>query len=409
MRDEKIRAYARLTARTGANVQPGQGAVIYTQPEACGFARMVAEELYQAGAGWVQIMYQDQPAEKMAYQYEKPSVLKRVPKYIRERQRYFNRELPCEIHIVCEDPDGLDGVDRQLLAEVMQARSRVIKPLRDERENKNQWTIVAIPSPEWAAKVFPELPAGEAVDALWDAILDASRVWDTEPDKAWEKQNALLISRAKAMTAFGFESVHLESRMTGTDLTVGLIEGAQWFGGPETTLSGIVFNPNIPTEEVFTTPMKGKAEGRVVATKPLSFMGQIIDGFSLEFRGGKAVSCKAEKGEDLLEKMLRFDETASMLGEVALIGLESPINQSGLLFYETLFDENASCHLALGMGFGNVIPGFENMTREELNEKGINDSVHHTDFMIGSPDMKVTGTKKDGTQIVVFENGTWKI
>jgi len=310
---------------------------------------------------------------------------------------------------VCEDPDGLDGVDRQLLAEVMQARSRVIKPLRDERENKNQWTIVAIPSPEWAAKVFPELPAGEAVDALWDAILDASRVWDTEPDKAWEKQNALLISRAKAMTAFGFESVHLESRMTGTDLTVGLIEGAQWFGGPETTLSGIVFNPNIPTEEVFTTPMKGKAEGRVVATKPLSFMGQIIDGFSLEFRGGKAVSCKAEKGEDLLEKMLRFDETASMLGEVALIGLESPINQSGLLFYETLFDENASCHLALGMGFGNVIPGFENMTREELNEKGINDSVHHTDFMIGSPDMKVTGTKKDGTQIVVFENGTWKI
>ena len=409
MKTSRIRAYARLTARVGANVQPGQGAVIYTQPEGCEFARMVAEELYLAGAGWVDVLYQDQTVEKLGYQYQKLSTLSRVPAYLRERQRFFNHELPCEIHIICEDPDGLNGVDQQVLAQVRQKRGRIIKPLRDVRENRNQWTIVDIPNAAWAKKVFPGLPEKKAVEKLWDAILDAARVQDASPEKAWEEQNALLLARSRKMTEYAFRSIHLKSETTGTDLSVGLIDGAMWLGGSEKTISGVEFNPNIPTEEVFTTPMKGQAEGRVVATKPLSFMGQIIDGFSLEFRDGKAVSWQAEKGGDLLGRMIRLDETADMLGEVALIGQESPINRSGLLFYETLFDENASCHLALGMGFGNVLPGFEKMTREEQIEKGVNDSVHHTDFMFGTPDMRVTGMTKDGKEITVFENGTWSI
>ena len=408
MQDNRIRAYARLTARVGANVQKGQGAVIVTQPEACEFARLVAEECYLAGAGWVEVSYQDQTLEYLGYQYQKLSTLCRVPKHTRERQRFLNRELPCEIHILCEDPDGLCGVDEHTMSVVRSRRGKVLKPLRDARENKNQWTIVAVPSEKWAKKVFPDCSEKEAVEKLWDAILSAARVHDEEPEKAWAAHNERLASRGARMSEYAFESVRIQSVSTGTDLRVGLMDEGLWLGGAEKTVGGVIFNPNIPTEEVFTTPKRLCAEGFVAATKPLSFMGQVIDGFSFEFKDGRAVSCRAKRGQALLEKMIALDEDANALGEVALIGKDSPINESGLLFYETLFDENASCHLALGMGFTNTVPGFEAMTREELTARGVNDSVHHTDFMIGADDLRVTGKTRGGEGVCVFENGLWK-
>ena len=409
MDENRIRAYARLIARTGANVQAGQGAVIKTQVEGYPFARLVAEECYKAGAAWVQIDYMDQVLERLDYQHQKKSTLCRVPKYERERQRFFNRELPCEIYILLDDPDAMEGLDEELLSAVRAARRRIIKPLRDVRDNKNQWCIAAIPGEKWAKKVFPEMNVEDAMEALWEAILSATRVTDDAPEKQWDIHNENLHERSRRMSEYNFESVHLESESTGTDLRVGLIDGALWLGGAEKTDTGIIYNPNMPTEEVFTSPMAGKAEGVVYSTKPLSWMGQMIEDFSITFKGGKAVSCTAKKGGELLQKMIELDEYAGMLGEVAIIGIDSPIEQSGVLFYETLFDENASCHLALGAGFTNCLPDFAELSLAQCTARGINDSVHHTDFMIGAADMKITGTTRDGKEIVVFEDGLWKI
>ena len=409
MDQNKLRAYARLIARTGANVQKGQGAVIKTQVEGYPFARLVAEECYEAGAAWVQIDYMDQKLERLDYLYQEKKTLSRVPKWQRELQRFYNKELPCEIYILLDDPDAMEGIDENLLAHVRAAKRKVIKPLRDVRDNKNQWCIAAIPGEAWAKKVFPDLAVNDAMEALWDAILTAVRVVDDTPEKQWEAHNRKLHERSEKMSAYNFESVHLESKSTGTDLTVGLIDGALWLGGAEKTDRGVIYNPNMPTEEVFTTPMAGKADGVVYSTKPLSWMGQMIEDFSITFCHGKAVACTAKKGEELLSKMIALDECAGMLGEVAIIGVDSPIEQSGVLFYETLFDENASCHLALGAGFTNCLPDFAELSLAECTARGINDSVHHTDFMIGANDMKITGTTRDGEQIVVFENGLWVI
>lgn len=406
---EILQAYARLIVRAGANVQQKQGVVIYTQPEACHLARLVAQEAYDAGAGWVEAVYADQTIDALSYRFQSPATLSRVPAYQRHRQRFLNRELPCEIYILCEDPEGLSDVDEEVLSLVRQKRGRILKPLRDARENKNQWTIAAAASPAWAKRVFPSLPQEEAVQKLWDAIFACARVDASRGQEAWLSHGAHLSSRAKKMSAYAFQSVHLQSQSTGTDLTIDLIEGALWMGGAEETLSGTVFYPNIPTEEVFTTPCRAKAQGVVYATKPLSFMGQLIEDFSLVFENGRVTSCRAVRGQALLEKMLTLDENASMLGEIALIGKDSPIAQSGVLFYETLFDENASCHLALGAGFSNVLPDFAELSHEQTIARGVNDSVHHTDFMIGAPDMRVTGKTRDGQEVCVFEKSMWTI
>ena len=409
MKKSALRAYARLIVCVGANIQKKQGVVIYASTGIAEFARLVASEAYRAGAGHVTMMWNDQRIEKLAYQHETLTELSKVPEWMLARQLYFNDTLPAEIHLLSDDPEGLRGLSPKKYAEVRRRVGAVVKPLRDARENKHQWTIAGVPSPEWAKKVFPKLRASSAVNHLWEEILKVSRVsGEPDPVAAWEAHNARLAERSKILTDYNFDRIFLKSK-SGTDLEIGLIDGAAWMGGAETTESGVVYNPNIPTEEVFTTPQRGRVSGVAVATKPLSLNGRLIEDFSVTFKDGRAVSCSAKHAEEALKRLIAMDEGASMLGEVALIGKNSPVNRAGKLFYETLFDENAACHIALGMGFINVLPDFSAIARDKWTEYGVNDSIIHADFMIGAPDMSVSGMTRAGERVTIFEDGDWAL
>ena len=272
-------------------------------------------------------------------------------------------------------------------------------------ENRYQWCIAAVPGAAWAKKVFPDLPKGKAIEQLWQAILSTSRVTD-DPIAAWDAHNRDLQNRCDYLNALGIRTLEYRSK-NGTHLKVGMIDDAEFKGGGETSLQGIYFNPNIPTEECFISPKRGEAEGIVYSTKPLSYQGQLIENFSIRFEGGKAVEVHAQKNEALLKKMISMDEGAAYLGECALVPYDSPIRNSGLLFYNTLFDENAACHLALGMGFADTIKNYENYTLEECRAKGINDSIIHEDFMIGSEDLDIDAHTRDGRIVPIFRAGNW--
>ena len=285
------------------------------------------------------------------------------------------------------------------------AKMKVQKPYRDAIDNKHQWVIVAVPSAKWAKKVFPGERTSTAVSKLWDAILQSVRVTkDNDPVAEWQAHSEALKARYEKLNACQFAKMHYYSE-NGTDFTAGLIPDSEWTGGGDTLPDGTFFVPNMPTEEIFTSPMKGEAEGTVVATMPLSYQGNLIENFSITFEGGRAVSCKAEKGQELLERMIAMDEGAAMLGELALIPHDSPISNQGILYYNTLFDENASCHLALGRGF-SVLKD-KDLTKEQMHEKGVNDSVIHVDFMIGDGTLNIDGITADGEVVPVFRNGNW--
>ena len=273
-------------------------------------------------------------------------------------------------------------------------------------ECKYQWCIAAVPGKAWAKKVFPELMVNKAVETLWDYILKASRADGADPVREWERHNDALAARCDYLNRLGLVSLEYRSS-NGTDFKVGLIPDSVFMGGGEETTGGRYFNPNIPSEEIFISPKAGEAEGIVYSTKPLSYQGELIENFSVRFEGGRAVEVKAEKNQHLLEKMIAMDEGAAKLGECALIAYDSPINNQGILYYNTLFDENASCHLALGRGFDNTLKGFEDMTKEEIHAKGINDSMIHVDFMIGAKDLEIVGVTKNGERVPIFKDGNW--
>ena len=402
---ERLRKYAELAVKTGANVQPGQMVIIRAELDQPEFVTMVQEECYKAGASYVLVQWSHQPSTVANMNGASVEALSVVYPWEEALLKYQTEHHPAMIHIISEDPDGLKGTDHAKRAQSQQARYKVIKPYREEMENKYQWTIVAVPGLAWARKVFPELSDIAAMEKLWDLILDISRVTD-DPIAAWKLHNANTDSRCTYLNALGIRELHYTSA-NGTDLRVGMIPQAQFCGGGEDTLSGIYYNPNIPTEEVFITPKKGAAEGVVHSTMPLSYRGELIDGFWLRFEGGKVVEFHADKNENLLKTMLEMDEGASYLGECALVPYESPIRESGVLFYNTLFDENASCHLALGNGYTMTIKDFDKYTLEECRAMGVNDSIIHEDFMIGSRDMDIEAVCEDGRVVQIFKNGTW--
>ncbi len=401
-----MRKYARLIARTGANIQKGQPVKLYASVDQYEFVTILVDECYKAGASKVSLEWDYQPITKLDYRHRTLKSLSKVEKWEEEKLKLMTEELPCRIYIISDDPDGLKGVNQTKMQKARIARYPIIKPYRDAIENRHQWTIAAIPSYKWAKKVFPELTKSQAYNKLWDVILSSVRVTeDNDPEKEWEKHNSTFKEKSNWLNSQKFEYIHFKSS-NGTDFTAGLIPQGQWCGGSELTKQGVTFNPNMPTEEIFTTPMAGKAEGKVVSTKPLSYEGQLIENFSITFKDGKAIEWEAEKGYELLSKMITMDETACMIGELALIPKNSPINESGILFYETLFDENASCHIALGAGYNDCIEGHLDMTNEECRALGVNDSMIHVDFMIGADDMEITGYK-DGKAVPIFINGTW--
>lgn len=405
MKKTVLRNYARLIAEKGVNIQKKQEVIIQCELDQPEFVKMLVEECYRAGAGKVIVYWDYQPLEKIHYRYQSVTTLSKVEKWEEERLQHYVDKLPCRIYLVSEDPDGLKGVNQEKMNKAMQKRFPIIKPYRDKMENRYQWCIAAVPGEKWAKKVFPELPKGKAIEKLWEAILFTSRV-DDDPVAAWDKHNKDLHDRCEYLNSLGIDKL-IYKGTNGTDFSVGMIDDAVFRGGGEVSLQGIYFNPNIPTEECFISPKRGVAEGIVYATKPLSYQGQLIEGFSIRFENGKAVEVHAEKNEELLKKMISMDEGAAYLGECALVPVNSPISESGLLFYETLFDENAACHLALSMGFADSIKDFDKYTLDECREKGINDSMIHVDFMIGFDGLDIDAVTRDGKTVPIFRKGTW--
>lgn len=406
MKKTVLRQYARLIARVGVNIQKGQDAVIQAELDQPEFIAVLVDECYKAGARKVTVEWSYQPLQKLHVRHRSPKTLAAVEDWELAKLNHRADTLPCMIYILSEDPDGLAGMNQEKNARAMQERYKVIKPIRDRMENRYQWCIAAVPGVKWAKKIFPDEPRGRAVEKLWEAILSTSRATD-DPEKAWREHNADLAKKCEYLNSLGIESLHYKSS-NGTDLRVGLIPDALFMGGGENALgSGYYFNPNIPSEEVFTTPRAGDADGIVYSTMPLSYRGELIEDFWVRFEKGRAVEVHAEKGTALLHQMISMDDGAAMLGECALVPFDSPIRNSGILFYNTLFDENAACHLALGNGFSNCIKDYDKYTLDECREKGVNDSQIHVDFMIGSEDLDIVAHTRDGRDVQIFKDGNW--
>ena len=405
MKKTVLRSYARLIARCGVNIQPGQEVFIEADLDQPEFVQMLVEECYKCKAKKVVVDWNYQPLQKIHYRYRTLTTLGKVEKYEEARWQHYVDTIPCRIYLISEDPDGLRGINQEKMAKAQQKRYPIAKPYRDALENKYQWCIAAVPGKAWAKKLFPQLRASAAVEKLWEHILATSRV-DDDPIAAWEAHNRDLHDRCAYLNSLHIEKLHYTSA-NGTDFTVGMIPEGRFCGGSEKSLQGIVFNPNIPSEECFISPKRGEAEGIVYATKPLSYQGQLIDRFWIKFHEGKAVEWHAEVNNELLTKLISMDEGSAYLGECALVPYDSPIRKSEILFYNTLFDENAACHLALGMGFADTIEDFHEKTLAECRALGVNDSMIHEDFMIGSQDMNIDAMCADGRTVAIFRNGNW--
>jgi len=405
MKKTVLREYAKLIVRCGVNIQKGQDLIVHAgldQPE---FVQMVVEEAYKAKAREVIVEWGYQPLTKTHVRYQSIKTMATVHEWQKARQQHYVDTVPARLMLASSNPDGLKGVNTAKMAKARQMSYPILRPYSEALDGKQQWCIAAVPGVAWAKKMFPGVRASVAVEKLWEAILSASRV-NEDPIKAWAEHNADLQSRCDYLNDLGIESLHYTAD-NGTDLTVGMIPEAIFCGGGETTKGGVFFNPNIPTEECFISPMKGKAEGIVYSTMPLSYQGQLIENFWLRFEAGKAVEVGAEKGEEQLKTMVSMDEGAAYLGECALVPQASPICQSGLLFYNTLFDENASCHLALGRGYADTIRDHHNRSLQECREMGLNDSMIHVDFMIGCDTMKIEAKCRDGRVVTIFKDGNW--
>ncbi|WP_026399892.1 aminopeptidase [Acholeplasma equifetale] len=405
-----IEKYARLAVRTGANVQKGQLVVIRTTTDAVELTRAVAKEAYLAGAKRVHLIWNDEYISRYGYDYADIENLKEVPQYSIDQYQYFVDQGACFISILSPIPNVLSGVDGKKLQEVTYASQKALQFFREHTMgNKTQWTLVAAANEKWAAKLFPTMDVKEATEKLWDAIFKACRVdLENDPVETWKNHNQYLKTITKKLNDFNFKALKFNNSI-GTDLTVELIEDHIWAGGAEVAVNGVVFNPNMPTEEAFTMPYKWGTQGKVVATKPLNNQGRIIEDFWLEFKDGKVVDFDARIDKEALEGILNMDENARYIGEIALISHDSPISNMDILFLNTLYDENASCHMALGRAYPMNIKGGLTADIQELEKKGYNNSLVHCDFMFGSSDMKIVGLTQDGKEILVFENGNFVI
>ena len=408
MKKAVLKSYAKLIVRSGLAVKPGQPVIIKANVDQEAFAAMVAKECYNAGASRVVMSWQSEKLNRIDLKkgHLRP-FMKNLPQEL-AYQQWFTEALPCYLWLNSDDPDALKGTNPKKAGKIRAAKNEEVKSLIKARENRYQWCIAAIPSEKWAKKVFPHLNKAEGIKKLWEAILVASRAYEGDPIANWEDHDHTLKQKCAKLNSLQLKSLHYTSS-NGTDLTVGLNPDVIWLGGGETTVSGAYFQPNIPSEECFTSPIKGQAEGIVYASKPLAYQGHLVKDFWIRFHEGKAVEVGAEQGKDVLESIIALDEGAGYLGECALVPFNSPINNTGILFYNTLFDENAACHLAIGRGFTNLYPNHNKYTDEQLESFGINSSMSHVDFMIGNADLKIVGTTVEGKEVTIFEDGNWAI
>ena len=411
MNQELLNKYAAFTVQVGVNVQKGQTLIIRCPVEGAYFGRACMEAAYKAGARDVVIRWEDEKAARIRMELGEEEALSETKPYeLRSYLDYAESEGGCcLLAIHASDPEIFKGLDTAKINRVSLAKQEAMKSWREyTMKDRVQWCVVAIPTPAWAASVFPGMPEDEAQEKLWSAIFDVCRVTGGDPVSAWKEHVAKTSACRDKLNELQLESIHMTSA-NGTDLTVGLAEGHTWEGACSKAENGAVFIANVPTEEVFTAPHRERVNGVVKGTKPYVYNGQLIEGFSVTFKDGVVVDYSAEKNAELLGQLLDSDEGARRIGEIALVPASSPINRSGLLFYNTLFDENAACHVALGRGFNEVIPGFDTMSPEELKARGVNDSIIHVDFMIGCETLNITGYTRDGRAVPVFTNGNWAL
>ena len=400
--------YARLVVRMGINLQQDQQLVINSPIECADFARRIAREAYAAGAHDVTISWNDEKFSHMRYQMAKPQVFTEFPEWRRLLYMDNAEQGAAFVSILAADPEIFKDIDPGRLTTASQAAGAALLEYRQRTmSNKNAWCVVSIPTKSWARRVFPGEPEEMAVEKLWQQIFRTVRIApDTDAVELWQEHTAFLQRAYEFMNGQDFQFLHYTNNL-GTDLTIELPEGHVWAGGAEYTKGGVRFVANMPTEEIFTLPKRDGVNGTVVATKPLNYNGNLIEGFRITFKDGRAVAYTAEKGEALLQEMISTDEGAAYLGEVALVPYDSPISQSGVLFYNTLFDENASCHLAFGKAYPSCLQGGGDMQSVELLQHGVNDSLIHEDFMVGSKDLSIVGTTRDGREVTVFQNGNF--
>jgi len=405
---EKQQQYARLLVKLGVNVQPGQELVVRCTAETAPFVRLVAKAAYEAGAKEVIVHFGDEILKRLRYENAPMEVFESVPAWEAESMNYYAARGAAFLSIVSDDPEAMKGVDHTKIAARTVAADAAFRPYY-ERMDKNelQWCVAAVPSPVWAKRVFPEKSEEDAVAALWKAIFKTVRVGENAEEK-WQEHGRLLAEHSRKLNEKRFKKLHYHNSL-GTDFTVGLAQDHIWAGGMDTTAGGVTFFANMPTEEVFTMPDCEQAEGVLKSALPLSHQGSLIRNFTLVFHEGKVVEYHAEEGEETLKMILDTDEGSKRLGEVALVPYDSPISQSGILFLQTLFDENASCHFALGQCYPNNMQGGELLSKEELREKGGNCAMNHVDFMVGTSDLTIAGIAADGTKTVIFKDGSWAI
>ena len=408
MNEKKLQQYAELLVKQGIRVLKGEEVWVYASVQNHEFATLVVEECYKAGAKKVVVDWSCEGTDRLAYKHMKLADLGKVAPYTIAKWKYASKKFPSKLYIDDEDPDLMKGINPQKIAKANMKAFTKIKPYREAMDGRYKWCIAAVPGEKWAKKIFPKCSTEEAIEKLWEAIFYTCRVEESGTNENWDKHNAYLLEKRNWLTNLNLKYLEYKSK-NGTDFKVELIKGCAWGAGLEKTDTGKEFNPNMPTEEVFTSPLAGTGEGLLVATKPLSFQGQLIEGFSIRFENGKAVEVKAKKNQEVLEHMIKMDEGACQLGECALVPYTSPINQSGILFYNTLFDENAVCHIALGIGFKELLPNGASLSTEEATKIGINNSMIHVDFMIGTDDLSVVGIDENGKRIQLFKDGVWAI
>ncbi|MDR2828356.1 MAG: aminopeptidase [Acholeplasmatales bacterium] len=403
-----LKKLAVLAVRVGANVQKKQLVVVRCSTISAVLARLIVAECYKAKASNVIVQWRDEYVSKESLKHMDSQSLVEVPQYVIDQNKYYIDNNACFINIVSTIPGINDSVKSSRIKAFSEASMKHLSFLQNHTmSNKAQWTIVAYPNKVWAKKVFPNDSANVALKKLQEAILNASRVYENnDPIKDWEIHNNNLTKYNQTMNNYNFKELHFENSI-GTSLVVGLVKDHIWCGGGEHSTKGVYFNPNIPTEETFTMPDKNRINGKVYSTKPLDYQGKLIEDFYLEFKDGKVINFDAKKERESLENLLNTDEGSRSLGEVALISYDSPINNTGILFYNTLFDENASCHLAIGRAYPmNIKRGVESSI-EELKVRGYNYSNVHVDFMFGSRDMSIKGVTWDNEEIEIFRNGNF--
>lgn len=403
-----LRKYAKLAVCVGANVRKNQPLLVSASVETKDFVRLIVEEGYKAGASMVSVRWLDQQVAHTTYKYASVETLTEVPEYLIQQMRFYVDKGYAAISISADTPGLMADIDPMKLQQAGMATGKALKFYSEHMMgNRTQWCVISVPTEGWAKKVFPNERASKAVDKLWDAILSAVRVTkDNDPVKEWKAHNEILHKHNEMLNNYNFKALKFKNGL-GTDLTVGLVKNHVWAGGNEKSTKGIVFNPNLPTEESFSMPEKKGVNGKVVATKPLNYNGALIEDFWIEFKDGKAVNFDARTSKEALSTLINYDEGSCYLGEVALISHDSPISNSNILFFNTLFDENASCHLALGRAYPMNVKGGTNMTQDQLDAAGANNSMTHNDFMFGSADMSIIGITQEGKEVIVFKNGNF--